>query len=296
MSQKLIEDYIEYLVKEKKLSKNTLSAYKRDLKSFEDYLLINKIETLQKTNKTIIITYLMNLQKKGRATSTISRNLASLRSFFQYLLNNNKISEDPTLNLKAPKIERKIPDILTIGEIDILLDQPQANNLKGTRDKAMLELLYATGIKVSEIISLNMEDLDLDIGIISVGKNKDIMRIIPLGGKSIEALLSYINEYRKEEIESYKEPLFVNLKGNSLTRQGFWKILREYANKTNINKKITPDTIRHSFAVHLLENGADLKTVQEILGHSELSTTQIYEFVSKDKNLRDVYKKSHPRA
>ena len=296
MKDKIMTEYVDHMKNEKNLTLNTLEAYTRDIKLFKEYLLNNEIDKLKNANKTLIITYLMSLQKKGRATSTISRNLASIRSFYQYLLNNNIISEDPTLNLKAPKIEKKIPDILTIKEINQLLAQPNANDFKGARDKAMLELLYATGLKVSEIISLNINSLDLDIGIVSVEDPNNIKRIIPIGRMSIDSLIYYIETYRKDEDTG--NPLFINYSGNRLTRQGFWKILKQYTKQSNLQKTITPHTLRHSFAVHLIENGADLKTVQEILGHSELSTTQVYAFasMSEDKNIREVYKKTHPRA
>lgn len=296
MAEKIIIEYVDYIKDEKKLTKNTLDAYIRDITLFKEYLSDNKIERFKDANKTIIITYLMDLQKKGRATSTISRNLASIRSFFQYLLNNNMVKEDPTLNLKAPKIEKKIPDILTVKEVNCLLSQPNTKDFKGSRDKAMLELLYATGLKVSETVCLNIEDIDLNIGIVSVQESNNIQRIIPVGKIAIESLLYYIETYRIESEEYYKNPLFINYSGNRLTRQGFWKILKQYTKRSNINKTITPRTLRHSFAVHLIENGADLKTVQEILGHSDLSTTQIYAFASRNKNLREVYRESHPRA
>ena len=296
MGEKIITEYVDYIRDEKKLTKNTLEAYIRDINLFKEYLLDNNIDNFAEANKTIIITYLMDLQKKGRATSTISRNLASIRSLCQYLLNNNMIKEDPTLNLKPPKIEKKIPDVLTIKEVNLLLEQPETENFKGVRDKAMLELLYATGLKVSEIISLNIKNLDLYIGMVSVEDSDNMERIIPVGKIAMEYLSYYIETYRMKNEEYYNEPLFINYSGNRLTRQGFWKILKEYTKKTNIDKIITPHTLRHSFAVHLIQNGADLKTVQEMLGHSDLSTTQIYAFASKDKSLIEVYNDSHPRA
>ncbi|MDR7856163.1 site-specific tyrosine recombinase XerD [Tissierella sp.] len=286
--------YLDYMKNEKKLTENTLEAYIRDIQQFKEYLIEHKIKDYNNTNKTVIITYLMDLQRNGKATSTISRNLASLRCFFQYLLNNNFVKEDPTLNLKSPKSEKKIPEILTEDEVNILLSQPCANDFKGSRDKAMLELLYATGLKVSEIISLDIEAIDLDLGILKVASNDNNYRIIPIGSAAINALENYIATYRPETDK--KEALFINYSGCRLTRQGFWKIIKQYTKKSNINKTITPHTLRHSFAVHLIENGADIKTVQEMLGHSDVSTTQIYSFASKDKELRDVYFRAHPRA
>lgn len=296
MSERIMIDYLDYMKNEKKLTSNTLEAYIRDITQFEEFLFKNEVKEYKDTNKTTIITYLMNLQKKGRATSTISRNLASLRCFFQYLLNNNLINEDPTLNLKSLKSEKKIPSILTVEEVSQLLSQPNSNSFKGARDKAMLELLYATGLRVSEIIAIDVKDLDLDLGLLNVKENDISQRVIPIGNMAIDALTSYITTYILEENSNEEEPLFINYSGNRLTRQGFWKIIKQYAKKANINKTITPYTLRHSFAVHLIENGADIKTVQEILGHSDISTTQIYSFASNDKELREVYKKSHPRA
>ncbi len=296
MSDRIMKEYIDYISNEKGLTSNTLEAYIRDIRQFEDYLYENNIQTIMDGNKTIIITYLMYLQKSGKATSTISRNLASIRCFYQYLLNNNFIKEDPTLNLKSPKCEKKLPNVLTKEEVDLLLSQPNLGDFKGSRDKAMLELLYATGVRVSEIISLNIEDVDLDVGYIHLKDNNGTERIIPVGTIALKSLFHYIKSYRNEEGLSYKDPIFINYSGNRLTRQGFWKIIKEYTKKSNIDKTITPHTLRHSFAVHLIENGADMKTVQEMLGHSDISTTQIYSFASNNKELREVYNKSHPRA
>ncbi|WMM26481.1 site-specific tyrosine recombinase XerD [Tissierella sp. MB52-C2] len=296
MPDSIMIDYLDYIKEEKKLRKNTLEAYSRDILQFKEYLLEHKIQKYEDTNKTIIITYLMSLQKEGKAASTISRSLASIRCFFQFLLNNNIIKEDPTLNLKSPKAEKKIPSILTIDEINLLLSQPKANNFKETRDKAMLELLYATGLRVSEIISIDIDDIDLDLGLLTVKENDNNQRVIPVGTFALDALNNYISVYRPKEEYKTEEPLFINYSGSRLTRQGFWKIIKQYTNKANIDKVITPHTLRHSFAVHLIENGADIKTVQEILGHSDISTTHIYSFASNDEELREVYKKSHPRA
>ena len=295
MAEKIVTEYINYIRDEKGLTENTLEAYKRDIKSFNDYMLDNSIEGFNHANKTIVITYLMDLQKKGRATSTISRNLASIRSFFQYLLNHDFINEDPTLNLKPPKIEKKIPDILTEKEVNLLLSQPNTHDFKGARDKAMLELLYATGLKVSEIVALNIDSINLDLAIVSINDIGNMDRVIPIGKMAVDSLNHYLINFRDVK-ESGDKPVFINYSGNRLTRQGFWKIVKSYTKQTNIKKVITPHTLRHSFAVHLIQNGADLKTVQEMLGHSDLSTTQIYAFASENKNIRQVYQNSHPRA
>lgn len=297
MSELIMNEYISYIKNEKELTSNTLEAYIRDIMQFKNYLVKNQIDDTTRVNKTTIITYLMYLQKSGRATSTISRNLASIRCFYQYLLNNSLIKEDPTYNLRSPKFERKVPNVLTKKEVDILLSQPIEDNFKGVRDKAMLELLYATGIRVSEIIALNMDNINLELGYLSLYGSSQKDRVIPIGSIALKHLTNYIENYRNEVLKDREEiALFLNYNGSRLTRQGFWKIIREYTVKSNIDKKITPHTLRHSFAVHLLQNGADIKTVQEMLGHSDISTTQMYAFATDNKELRDVYDKLHPRA
>lgn len=296
MSEIILGEYIKYLKNEKNLSDNSLDAYIRDISKFKEYLEDNAIKEFIHTDKTHMIRYLMSLHKDGKATSTISRNLASIRCFFQYLLNNNLIKEDPTLNLKSPKTEKKFPVILSTNELDLLLEQPDTKNFKGSRDKAMLELLYATGLKVSEIISINIEDIDFELGIVRIEESKDNNRIVPIGGMAIRALKEYLNNFRIEQTKSLKEPLFVNFSNKGLTRQGVWKIIKSYGKKAGINKLITPHTFRHSFAVHLIENGANIETVKELLGHSDISTTQIYNFSEEELEMREVYRKSHPRA
>lgn len=230
MSEKIMVDYLDYIKNEKRLTENTLEAYIRDILQFKEYLIENKVLNFKDATKTTIITYLMNLQKKGKSTSTISRNLASIRCFFQYLLNNKIIDEDPTLNLKSPKSEKRIPSVLTIEEVNLLLSQPNPKGFKGARDKAMLELLYATGLRVSEIISLNTGDIQLDSSLLVVREN-DNQRVIPIGSKALEALTYYISNYRADINKDKKEPLFLNYSGNRLTRQGFWKIIKQYTKK-----------------------------------------------------------------
>ncbi len=293
----LIEKYDEYLKEYKQLSINTLDAYISDVLQFKTYLdNIGPISLLE-VNKTHIITYLMFLQKENMAVSTINRILSSLRCFYQYLLNNKMICEDPTFNLKAPQYEKKLPNILTLEEVDLFLSLPQDDKFKGARDKAMLELLYGTGMGVSEIVSLNLDNIDLDIGYVNINKSKSNERVIPIGKIALECLENYIYNFRDCIVDDKNEKaLFVNYRGKRLTRQGFWKIVKQYTKKSGIAKKITPQILRHSFAVHLLQNGADLKTVQEILGHSDISTTNFYFSFLKDTPLRDIYKKTHPRA
>ncbi|NLW40227.1 MAG: site-specific tyrosine recombinase XerD [Tissierellia bacterium] len=297
MTESILKNYIAYMKNDKALTSNTLEAYIRDITQFKEYLVQNNIKDSTKVNKTIIITYLMFLQKEGKAPSTISRNLASIRCYYQYMLNNNLIKEDPTYNLRSPKPERKLPSVLTKEEVDILLSQPKGDDFKGVRDKAMLELLYATGIRVSEIVALNLDDVDLELGQLIIEDDRLDVRVIPIGNMAIKYLKKYIYEYREKVLKNEdEEALFLNYNGNRLSRQGFWKIIKAYSKQSKIEKKITPQTLRHSFAVHLLENGADIKTVQEVLGHSDVSATQIYTFAMENKRLRDVYKKTHPRA
>ncbi len=293
--EELILNFGSYLSKEKQLSANTLESYNRDIRQYTQYLVENQIDLFSNSNKTTIITYMIYLQKLGKATSTISRNLASIRSFYQYLLLNKKVEADPTANMESPKTEKKLPSILSLKEIDTLLNQPQEDSPKGIRDKAMLELLYATGIRVSELISLNVDDINISMGYIRCYNNSK-ERIIPIGSVALKALKEYM-EAHKEQLNGGTEdsPLFMNVQGKRLTRQGFWKIIKSYTKKANIQKKITPHTLRHSFATHLIQNGADLKSVQEMLGHSDISTTQVYMNLSKNK-IKEVYNKTHPRA
>jgi len=290
-----VETFIIFLEIDKRLSLNTLQSYKRDIEQYITYLNDINVTNITNTNKTTVIAYLLHLQKKGRATSTISRNLASIRSFYQFLHKKKLIDIDPTSELESPKVEKKLPQILSIQEVELLLDQPKCLDLKGIRDKAMLELLYATGMRVSELISLNLNDINLDVGFISCNKGTR-ERTIPIGSISIAAVHEYLKKSRNFLIQVIdEEALFVNVNGGRLTRQGFWKIIKHYKNQANIDKDITPHTLRHSFAAHLLENGADLRSIQEMLGHSDISSTQIYAQIAKNK-IKEVYQKTHPRA
>jgi integrase/recombinase XerD len=291
----LVQKFVNFLERDKRLSLNTLQSYRRDIEQYFNYLNEINLQNISSSNKTTIIAYLLYLQKKGRATSTISRNLASIRSFYQYISRNKLIDHDPTAELESPKVEKKLPQILSPEEVELLLDQPQCVDLKGYRDKAMLELLYATGIRVSELIQLNMDDLSLENAYIKCSKGAR-ERMIPIGSIAIKALKEYIGKSRPMLIQSNEETaLFVNINGGRLTRQGFWKIIKQYKNQAKINKDITPHTLRHSFAAHLLENGADLRSIQEMLGHSDISSTQIYAQIAKNR-IKEVYKKTHPRA
>ncbi|HEY9062440.1 MAG TPA: site-specific tyrosine recombinase XerD [Pseudobacteroides sp.] len=291
----IIQKFILFLEKDKRLSLNTLQSYKRDIEQYISYLKEINLLNITNTNKTTVITYLLHLQKKGRAVSTISRNLASIRSLYQYMYKNSLIDNDPTVDLDSPKVEKKLPQILSTHEVELLLDQPKCVDLKGYRDKAMLELLYATGIRVSELINLNLSEVNLELGFIKCNKGLR-ERVIPIGSIAVNALIEYLNKSRNLLIQKPDEKaLFVNINGGRLTRQGFWKIIKQYKNQAKINKDITPHTLRHSFAAHLLENGADLRSIQEMLGHSDISSTQVYAQIAKNK-IKEVYKKTHPRA
>ncbi|QUH20717.1 site-specific tyrosine recombinase XerD [Alkaliphilus sp. B6464] len=293
--KQLISSFTVYLDKEKKLSQNTLESYKRDITQYLTYLNNNGILDISLSNTTTVITYLLYLQKTGKSTSTISRNLASIRSFYKFLLLNKQIESDPTINLETPKTERRQPNILTLQEVDTLLTQPLEHTDKGIRDKAMLELLYATGIRVTELISLNIEDVNLDLGFIKCSSGAK-ERVIPIGSIALNSLTKYINNNRINFIKNQdEESLFLNYYGNRLTRQGFWKIIKAYTEQAKIGKTITPHTLRHSFATHLIQNGADLRSVQEMLGHSDISTTQVYAHLMKNR-IKEVYNKTHPRA
>jgi integrase/recombinase XerD len=291
----LIEKYVNFLECDRKLSANTLQSYKRDIDQYIAYLSEINLHNIANTNKTTVITYLIYLQKKGRAMSTISRNLASIRSFYQFLLKNNVIDKDPTVGLESPKVEKKAPQILSPQEVDLLLKQPQCVDLKGYRDKAMLELLYATGIRVSELIHLDVTDINLQMLFIRCNRGAK-QRDIPIGSIAAKAVKDYLLRARPHLVrDEQQKALFVNINGGRLTRQGFWKIIKQYKNQAKISKDITPHTLRHSFAAHLLENGADLRSLQEMLGHSDISSTQIYTQLTR-KRLKEVYKNTHPRA
>lgn len=292
----LIQEFINYLDHEKGLATNTLESYSRDLRQYYGFLSGESTLSLENASQSTIVAYLMHLRKQGKATATIARRLAALKAFYQFLVKENYVSQDPTGDLSSPKLERKLPKVLTVEEVERLLTQPDLTTSSGKRDKAMLELLYATGIRVSELVNLNVDDIDLQEGFIRcVGKGSK-ERVVPMGEIAVGALRMYLENARLKIIADPKEKaVFVNHHGKRLTRQGFWKIVKKYAVQAQIHKEITPHTLRHSFATHLLENGADIRSVQEMLGHADISTTQIYTHVTKDR-LKDVYAKSHPRA
>ena len=292
--EKQIKSFLEFLKVEKKMSINTLQSYERDVLQFSKYLDENKLN-YGKIKQEDIKDYLHHLQKIGKKTSSISRSLASIRSFYQYQLRVKKVRKDPTEGMQSPKIEKKAPSILSSEEVELLLEQPKDVDLKGIRDKAMLEFAYATGMRVTEIISLNVEDVNFDKAFVTC-TNGVKKRNIPLGNLSIKALDEYMKNARPYMIKKEDEKaLFVNVNGKRLTRQGFWKIIKYYKEQAHITKDITPHVLRHSFATHLLQNGADLKSIQMMLGHSDISSTQVY-MKFQDETLRSVYHKAHPRA
>lgn len=288
----VIENYINNLQK-KNLSKNTLDAYKRDVDKFNKF--VNKREEdILSIDIVTIMAFVQFLQKEGRATSSIVRNIVSIRNFYKYLIKKSIVSEDPTLGYEIPKIERTIPKILSVEEVDKLLDSPDSSK-KGLRDKAMLELMYATGVKITELLNLNIYDLNLKFNYIKCRGSKKRERIIPIGSYAVNCLKNYLEV--RPAINIYNlDYLFLNLKGTQMTRQGFWKIIKFYAKEACIDKQIDSYTLRHSFAVHLLQNGADIKSVQELLGHKDLAATQIYSSISKKSKIAEVYKNAHPRA
>ncbi len=294
MEQRIV-DFTEYLRNEKKSSENTVLSYARDLKGFCRFMKESGVLDPAKVNRTNVMAYVYELQKQRKAGATVSRNIASIRSFYQFLQRKGIVAENPAADLELPKVEKKVPEILSLEKVELLLEQPKGDEDKEVRDKAMLELLYATGIRVTELISLKVEDINLPLEYIRCGSDTKI-RIIPIGAQAKFSLRRYLEKVRDNMVlRPDEEVLFVNCNGKPMTRQGFWKIIKAYAKKAGIEEDITPHMLRHSFAAHLIENGADLRSVQEMLGHSDISTTQIYTKLTNQK-LKNVYAKAHPRA
>ncbi|WP_294547479.1 site-specific tyrosine recombinase XerD [uncultured Pseudoflavonifractor sp.] len=289
-----LKEYESYLKTEKKASLNTLSSYLRDIHQYAGWLEGENL-TAEQAGQADVERYVKYLSAKGKSVATVTRSLASMKSFYNFLIGAGIVAVNPVRGITPAKVERKLPQILTSKEVDLFLEQPDPSDAKGCRDKAMLELLYATGIRVSELIGLNLEHINLSAGFVRcVGRNKE--RIIPLYPAAVRALANYVTQVRPQMIEHPDEKaLFVNMNGERMSRQGFWKIIKHYQEKAGIRKDITPHTLRHSFAAHLLENGADLRSIQEMLGHADISSTQIYAQLVNQK-LKDVYNKAHPRA
>ena len=289
----LLERYIDNL-KSNNLSKNTIEAYARDVKKFIEFTELRS-ETHEIIDYITIMAYSEHLRKEGCANSSIARSIISIRNYYKYLIKNDLSEHDPTAYFTIPKIKGHIPQILSVEEIDELLSSPQESTSKGSRDKAMLELMYATGIKVSELLNLKVYDINLESLYIKCNSDMKNERTIPIGSHAVRCLSQYLKIRPKINLNNLSL-LFINTKGDKMTRQGFWKIIKEYAKSTNIKKAINSYTLRHSFAVHLLQNGADLASVQQLLGHNSMSATQIYSSISKKSKLAEVYKNAHPRA
>ena len=290
-----VKEYTSFMTDIRHKSLNTVESYKRDVTQYISYLDGTGVTDISSTTKTTVLSYLLYLQKEGRASSTVSRTLASLRSYYLFMMQNGVVKSNPTSNLEAPHVEKKIPKILSGEEVELLLEQPKNCDNKGIRDKAMLELLYATGIRVSELINLDVSDVNVPMSFVRCkGRKKE--RIIPMGHQAKDALENYINNVRKYMVKDENETaLFVNCSGARLSRQGFWKLIKYYQHIAGIETDITPHTLRHSFAAHLLENGADLHSIQEMMGHADISSTQVYSRMMNSK-IKDVYAKAHPRA
>lgn len=286
--------FVSYLTEKKNASKSTVSSYQRDLKKLEGYLGEHGVEHIEDVTATSLNSYILYLEKQGLSTATVSRNVASMKAFFHYIYYQRQIETDPTEQIKAPHIEKKMPGVLTMEEVARLLEQPSRTTPKELRDRAMLELLYATGMRVSELISLKQRDINLNMNYV-ICRDGEKERVIPFGNSARTSLANYLENGREFLLkESESEYLFINCSGRGMSRQGFWKLIKQYARKAGIYADITPHTLRHSFAAHLVQNGADLKSVQEMLGHSDISTTQVYQNLNVER-VRSVYAQSHPR-
>lgn len=293
--EKEIDGFVSYLHNVKKTSANTELSYKRDLSKVQYFMEEQGITDVNKITVTHLNSYVLYLEKRKFAPATISRNIAAIKAFYHYMYKEGLVKEDISEVLRAPKIEKKIPEILSMEEVVRLLEQPSFDSPKEIRDKAMLELLYATGIRVTELISLKVEDVNMQMGFLTC-RDAHKERVIPFGMAAKTSIAKYLEKGRTALLEGNQEDtLFVNCSGQPMSRQGFWKLIKYYAKKAGITAEITPHTIRHSFAAHLVENGADLRSVQEMLGHSDISTTQIYANIHQN-HIRDVYVKAHPRG
>ncbi len=291
----LVTLYESYLLNIKHASANTVASYMRDIRQFNTYMSDIEDAPLHTCDRDVICRYTQYLTNHGKSAATVARSIASLKSFFTYCVNENLANTNPVVDIPQQKAEKKLPQILTGREVELLLDQPKCTDMKGFRDKAMLETLYATGMRVSEMIALNVSDVSIAGSFVKCEGNGKF-RIIPLYPAAVRAMTVYLNEIRPKMVSAADEQaLFLNMSGERMTRQGFWKIIKHYQETAQISKDITPHTLRHSFAAHLLENGADLHSLQEMLGHSDISSTQIYAQVVK-QNLKTVYNKYHPRA
>lgn len=289
-----VQYFISYLEDVKKASHNTVMSYQSDLAKMMTYVKGQGITSVEGISATILNSYVLYLERSGKAASTISRYIASMKAFFEYQVREHRIMEDPAFLLKAPKVEKHLPGILTVPEMEHLLEQPVSDNPKGCRDKAMLELLYATGMRVSELVHLNVEDVNLRFGWV-ICRDEGRERMVPFGAKAGRALMQYLDRGRESFLKKERtELLFLNCSGSPMSRQGFWKVLKSYAAKAGIDKDITPRMFRHSCAAHMALNGAELHTIQEILGHTDLTATQVY--AGFQPGMKSEYSKVHPRG
>lgn len=291
-----IKDFIQFLTKTKKMSNSSVEAYSRDVLDFEKFCLQKSISKLENVDKTVVAEYIMKLKDDGKSSSTINRKIASIRAFYKYLASQSKINENPTIGIKPPKLQKKDLQYLTIWEVEALLETPD-DSAKGKRDKAILEMLYATGMRVNELVEANLDDVNLRIGFFKCTGQAGKARIVPIGMIARKAVSEYIETSREQFISGNKKEnaLFVNYRGERMTRQGLWKILKSYGDKANLGAKITPHILRTSFAVHMVQNGADLKSLQELMGHEDITAIQVYMSMSKNR-IKDVYDRTHPRA
>ncbi len=293
-AQFALQDYVHFLTVERQLAQNTIKSYQRDLTAYLRFIESQSLETLNSIERAIVLQYLQKLKDSGKSSRTLSRHISSIRSFHQFLVREQVTTHDCTIHIELPKIEQKLPDILSISEIELLINSIDNTTSQGKRDISLLELLYGTGMRVSELIAIDMADLHLTMGFVRVFGKGSKERIVPLGRSAVDACTVYLNEARPV-LNRDTNAVFLNMHGRRLTRQGCWKILKDAGKKAGIQKVISPHLLRHSFATHLIENGADLRAVQEMLGHADISTTQLYTHVSK-KRLKDVYSQYHPRA
>lgn len=291
-----MRDFEAYLTEEKKMSQNTKEAYQRDVKHFAQFVLERGLERPEDSSNADVVAYLMRLKQEGKAKATVNRKLASIRTWFQFLIKEGVIEKNPASDIRSPKIERKNIAYLSPEEVETLMTMPDESP-KGIRDRAILELMYATGIRASELIALEIDDVNVRMGFITCRGENMKARIIPIGRIGRQAMEKYLYGMRNEILEEHPEErtLFVNYIGHPITRQGLWKILKEYGEKAGLSQNLTPQVLRNSFAVHMLQNGADIKSLQELMGHEDITATQIYLAVTKNR-IKDVYDRAHPRA
>ncbi len=293
--REFIDSFLDYLSVERNLAKNTIFAYKRDLDSYMKYLESRHINTISKTTKNDITNFMLSQKDAGLNPSSISRRLAAIKVFYRFLVRERILSADPTSLMESPKLWKKIPQVLSLKEIEAMLAAVNTRNKQGIRDRAILEIMYATGMRVSEVAELKSEGVNLEIGFVRCLGKGSKERIIPLGTKAIEAIKKYLKDSRPILLGKKQSPyLFLNKFGNKISRQSIWKLIKKYARQAGVKTQIKPHILRHSFATHLLERGADLRSVQEMLGHSDISTTQVYTHINKDR-LKSIHKTYHPR-